>query len=159
MFVGSGSIRAPELGPLVTLGNLRSVFPYDDALHKFVISGAQLRHIFAHIMQPENRDGEGECYQINRGVEAVYVDDRHELEALRINGQPVEDDRHYSICLQGFHYQSSAPNIGLTNEELTADAESRVVTTSARDVLEEYLGTHQNLNSKVEGRLTFRATA
>jgi 5'-nucleotidase/UDP-sugar diphosphatase len=159
IFVGSGSIRAPELGPLVTLGNLRSVFPYDDALHKFVIGGAQLRHIFAHIMQPENRDGEGECYQINRGVKAVYVDARHELESLHINGQPVENDGQYSICLQGFHYKSSAANIGLTNEELTSGAESRVVTTSARDVLEEYLGTHQNLNSKVEGRLTFRTTA
>lgn len=159
MFVGSGSIRAPELGPLVTLGSLRSVFPYDDTLHKFVISGAQLRHIFAHIMQPENRDGEGECYQINRGVKAVYVDATHELEALHISGQPVENDGQYTICLQGFHFKSSAANIGLTNEELTANAESRVVTTSARDVLEEYLGTHQNLSSKTEGRLTFRPTA
>ncbi len=159
MFVGSGSIRGAELGPLVTLGNLMSIFPYDDSLHKFTITGAQLKDTFGYIMRPENRDGEGECYQINRGVSAVYVDATKEVESLTINDGPVEDDGQYTICLQGFHVSNSAPNLGLTNEQLTAIAPSRVVTTSARDVLEEYLGTHQNLSSKVEGRLVFKATA
>jgi 5'-nucleotidase/UDP-sugar diphosphatase len=155
MFVGSGSIRRPELGPIVTLGDLMSIFPYDDALYKFVITGAQLKRVFGHIMRPENRNSEGECYQVNRAVRATYVDDRRRLESLAINGEPVADDRQYSICLQGFHFESSADNLGLTKEELTTVAPHRVVTTSARDVLEEYLRTHQNLNSKVEGRLVF----
>jgi 5'-nucleotidase/UDP-sugar diphosphatase len=155
MFVGSGSIRGTELGSCVTLGDLRSIFPYDDALHKFTITGAQLASIFAHIMRPENRDGEGDCYQINRGVKSVYDDATRTLESLTINGQPVKDDGQYTICLQGYHYKNSAANLGLTNEELTAIERPLVVTTSARDVLEEYLGSHQNLNSAVEGRLTY----
>ncbi len=156
MFVGSGSIRGTQFGPIVTLGDFTSIFPFDDTLHKFVVTGTQLRHIFRHILRSENRNSEGECYQVSKGVEAVYVDTERDLESLTINGQPAQDDGQYTICLQGYHYENSAPNIGLTNEELTALEQSRVVTTSARDVLEEYLRSHQNLNSRIEGRLEFK---
>ena len=104
----------------------------------------------------ENRDGEGECYQINRGVQAVYLEESRRLELLTIGGELVNDDQQYSIGLQGFHFKSSEANLGLTNATLTSVAPSRVVTTSVRDVLEEYLGTHQNVNSRVEQRLVFR---
>lgn len=156
VFLGSGSIRKPELGPMVALGDLMSIFPYDDALYKFIIPGSELKHIFRHVMRPENRDGEGECYQISRGVQAVYLEESRQLERLSIGGELVNDDQQYSIGLQGFHFKSSEANLGLTNATLTSVAPSRVVTTSVRDVLEEYLGTHQNVNSRVEQRLVFR---
>jgi len=156
VLIGSGSIRTEELGPLVTLGNLRQTFPYDDTMLRLTITGSQLRRIFSHIMRPENRDGEGECYQVNREVEAIYSDGARSLVSLRLAGQPVADDRQYTLALQGFHYKSSESNLGIPNAELTALAEPQVVTTSARDVLEEYMRSHQNLNSRVEGRLQYR---
>jgi 5'-nucleotidase/UDP-sugar diphosphatase len=159
MFLGSGSIRGTELGPLVTLGNLRSIFAFDDTLFKFTITGSQLRQVFSHIMRPENRDGEGECYQVNQGVKAVYSDAAMELADLRIQEKPVLDDEQYTICLQGFHYTNSKPNLGLSNEELTTVHPAQVVTTSARDVLAEYLRNNQNLKSEVEGRLVFKASS
>jgi 5'-nucleotidase len=156
VLVGSGSIRGQELGPLVTLGDLRQIFPYDDTMHRFTITGGQLRQIFSHIMRPENRTGEGECYQVNREVEAIYSNAERALLSLRLAGQPVIDDRPYTITLQGFHYKSSESNLGITNAELTALAGAQVVTTSARDVLEEHMHSRQNLNRQVEGRLQYR---
>ena len=158
MFLGSGSIRGTELGPLVTLGDLRSIFAFDDTLFKLTVTGAQLKKVFSHIMRAENRNSEGECYQVNQGVKAVYLDASGELESLAIGGQPVMDDGGYTICLQGYHYTNSEPNLGLTDEELTAIHSPKVVTTSAQDVLEEHLRGIQNLSSKVEGRLVFKAT-
>lgn len=158
MFLGSGSIRGTELGPLVTLGNLRSIFAFDDTLFKLTVTGAQLKRIFSHIMRLENRNSEGECYQVNRGVSAVYSDDSDELESLDIDKKPVQDDGQYTICLQGYHYTNCEPNLGLDDGELTAIHPAAVVTTSARDVLEEYLRNNQNLKSKVEGRLVFKAS-
>jgi 5'-nucleotidase len=158
MFVGSGSIRGTEMGPLVTLGDFKAIFPFDDALYKVAVTGAQLRQIFKHILRPENRNSEGECYQVSKAVKAVYVDAARDLESLTINDRPVKDDEQYTICLQGYHYENSAPNVGLATEELTALGQSHVVTTSVIDVLEEYLGSHQHLNSRVEGRLTFKTT-
>ena len=40
MLVGSGFIRSKELGPVVTLKDYRSCFPFEDYLTRFVISGA-----------------------------------------------------------------------------------------------------------------------
>jgi 5'-nucleotidase/UDP-sugar diphosphatase len=157
MFLGSGSIRGKELGPLVTLGDLRSIFAFDDTLYKFSITGAQLRQVFSHIMRPENRDGEGECYQVNQGVKAIYSDPSHVLEYLAVQEKPVDDNAQYTIGMQGFHYSNSAPNLGLSNEELTAIHPAQVIATSARDVLEEQLRSSQNLKSRVEGRLVFKA--
>lgn len=158
MFLGSGSIRGTELGPLVTLGGLRSIFAFDDTLFKFMITGAQLRQIFSHVMRAENRNSEGECYQVNQGVKAVYLDVSSELESLAIRGEPVMDDGQYTICLQGYHFTNSEPNLGLSGAEMTTIQPPHVVTTSARDVLEEYLRTNQNLKREVEGRLVFKAT-
>jgi len=156
VLVGSGSIRSKSLGPTVTLGDLYAAFPYDDVLYRCTITGAQLKGIFAHIMRPENRNREGECYQVNREVRAVYNDADRRLESLTIRGIPVADEGHYTVLLQGYHYTNSGPNLSLTAEELTALAPPKVVSTSARDVLEEHLRTHKNIRSQVEGRLVYR---
>lgn len=74
ILLGSGSIRVKELGPVVTLGSLKACFPYDDSLTRYIINGKQLKKIFSHIMRMENRNGEGECFQINSRVKAIYSD-------------------------------------------------------------------------------------
>jgi len=79
MLVGSGSIRVKEMGPLVTLKDFLACFPYDDSLRRFFLSGKNMKKLFSHIMRPENRDGEGECYQVNSGVKAVYDDKKAKL--------------------------------------------------------------------------------
>jgi 5'-nucleotidase len=89
----------------------------------------------------------------------VYNDARKTLESLTVNGQPVKDEGRYTICLQEYHYKVSDRNIGLTNEALTAIEESRLVTTSACDVIEEYLRAHQNLGGRVEGRLMYKTVS
>jgi hypothetical protein len=59
----------------------------------------------------------------------------------------------FTLMVRGFNYNSSESNANLTRAELTALAGAQVVTTSARDVLEEYMRSHQNISSQVEGRL------
>jgi 5'-nucleotidase/UDP-sugar diphosphatase len=154
-FVGSGSIRKTELGPVVTLGDYRALFPYDDAISKFTVTGAQLKHAFAGFMRPENRNGEGEYYQVNRGVKAVYDLTGRTLVSLALNGIPVDDAAHYSICLQGYHYKNSSVGLQLSNEDLCRIAPPQLLATSCRDVVEEYLRNHQNLRSDVENRLQY----
>lgn len=155
MLIGSGSIRVKELGPMVTLKDFLASFPYDDSIHRFEITGAQLTKIFAHIMRPENRTGEGECYQVNRGIEAVYSDKEGKLASLKIRGKLVCNGSLYTIAMQGFHYNNALAYLNISSEELLDSGKHKVVTTSARDVLEEYLRTHQNIESKIEGRLKF----
>ncbi len=156
MFLGSGSIRLEKLGPLVTLKDFLSCFPFDDTLSKFYINGNKLQKIFAHIMRIENRDGEGECYQINAGVQAIYNDKEKRLELLKVGNEEINKDKIYSICLQDYHLSNCKDFLNITEKELLSEKCSRVVSTSVQDVLEEYLRNHQNIKPKLENRLVFK---
>jgi 5'-nucleotidase len=125
-------------------------------LNRFTITGAQLKKIFAHIMRAENRDGEGECYQVSSGIAAVYNDSTRKLESLTYKGVPVQNTKFYKICLQGFHFNNSAEYLNISQEELAESGETKTVCTSAQGVLEEYLRNHQNISRKIEGRLVFK---
>lgn len=156
MLIGSGSIRTKSLGPLVTLQDFISCFPYDDTLHRFEVSGAQLKTIFSHTMRPDNRTGEGECYQVNSGVKAVYADKEAKLVSLSVNDLPVDVKKNYLLGLQGYHFNNSKAYLNLDENELIKSGKHKVVSTSARNNLEEYLKSHQNLSSQIEGRLIYK---
>ena len=155
-FIGSGSIRTKTLGPVVTLRDLKQTFPYDEGYLKYIVNGEQLHTIFAHIMRKENRNGEGECYQVNSGVKAVYDDIFQRLVSLQVGGQEVDKDHLYVIGLTDYNAANCEKNIGLTMEALTAHGPVRVGATSLQSVLEEYLRGHQNISREVEGRLVYK---
>ncbi|GAB1537610.1 hypothetical protein NUACC21_02590 [Scytonema sp. NUACC21] len=155
VFVASGAIRGTELGPLMTLSDLKRVYPYNDTLYKFTVSGVNLTKIFTHIMRPaEQRLGGSEYFQVNKGVRAVYNNTQKRVESLNINGQSIQEDSLYTICIDGYRYQNSEPNLGITHEEL---GNSKVISTSCQDILEEFFGHHQNINSYIEGRLIYQS--
>ncbi len=156
VLLGAGSVRVKEMGPAVTLMDFISCFPYDDSLTRFTVTGAALKRAFAHWMRPENRDGEGECYQVNSAVRAGYSNASAGLVSLAVNGIPVEDGRTYTLILQGYHAKNAKPYLDLAPEELTAAGPSKVAATSAQTVLREWLIAHQNVSRKVEGRLVYQ---
>jgi 5'-nucleotidase len=155
MLVGSGSIRSKTLGPIVTLKDLLSCFPYDDTLMRYNVSGDKLTKVFSHIMRPENRNSEGECYQVNGKVKALYNDNVHGLVSLKIDEKLVKHNDLYTLCMQGYHFNNSADYLDISNEELMESGKSRVISTSAQEVLEEYLRNHQNIKRDIEGRLVY----
>jgi 5'-nucleotidase len=155
MLLGSGSIRVKELGPIVTLKDLLSTFPYDDSLVRFKVNGQNLTNIFSHIMRIENRDGEGECYQVNSRVKATYSDSKKKLISLKVDGKEVDKNATFTICMQNFHFLNAKAYLGITENDLTKIDKAKVVTTSAKEVLEEWLKNHQNETRKIEERLKF----
>jgi len=155
MLLGSGSVRSKEMGAVVTLMDLKSCFPYDDSLTRFKINGGQLVKIFGHIMRPGNRNGEGECYQVNSGIKAVYSDSKKELLSLSVKGKPVDNNQPYTICLQGYHFNNCASYLNITAKELQDQLPPKVITTSAQESLEEWMRNHQNIGRKIEGRLVY----
>lgn len=155
VLVGSGSIRVKKLGPVVTLKDFLACFPYDDSITRYSISGEKLKRIFSHIMRKENRNGEGECYQVNAKVKAEYDDKSGNLKSLSVNEMPVEDNKLYTLCLQGYHFNNSEAYLNVSNEELLESGLEKVITTSAQEVLEEYLRNHQNIQESNKGRLIY----
>ncbi len=131
LLIGSGSIRTKSLGPLVTLKDFMACFPYDDSLTRFTVTGADLKTLFAHIMRPSNRDGEGECYQVNSSVSAAYSDSSKKLLSLKINGKNVSPTKKYTLTLQAYHSKNCETYLNLSEKQLLAAGPSKVVTTSA----------------------------
>jgi len=155
VLVGSGSIRVKKIGPAVTLKDFLACYPYDDSLIQFEITGSQLKKIFSHFMRIENRDGEGECYQVNQGVNAVYSDKEKVLISLLINNKPVIDNSFYKFSIQNFHYGNCQSYLNISSDELTASGKTKVVTTSIQQVLEEFFRNNQNTTREIEGRLVY----
>ena len=155
MLLGSGSIRQKELGPLVTLRDFTTCFPFNDSMNRFTVSGAKLWQAFNHFMRPENRNGEGECYQVNGAVKATYSGSERKLLSLEINGQSVDPHEKYRICITGYHLKGSKAYLSLSEEELREDGPFSIVSTSMTEVLQEWLQNNQNACRKVEGRLTY----
>lgn len=156
MLLGSGSVRVKELGPAVTISDLISCFPYDDSINRFTVTGKDLKRIFSHIMRIENRDGEGECYQVNSSVKAIYSDQDKKLILLAVKGKPIKDNDEYTIAMQGYHFQNCSSYLNITQGDLQKLSGHKVISTSAQEVLKEFLRGHQNLNSKIEGRLVYQ---
>jgi len=71
MLLGSGSIRADSLGPIVDYGKLKETFPYDDGIYMFKVTGAQLRRMMLYMLRDEAFAGHTEFYQLSRGLRLV----------------------------------------------------------------------------------------
>jgi len=107
-------------------------------------------------MRPENRNGEGECYQVNNAVKAVYSDSERNLLSLEFNERPLDPNKKYRICITGYHLKGCKAFLSLTEDQLHEDGPSSIVSTSMTEVLQEWLQNNQNEGRKVEGRLTYQ---
>ena len=157
MLLGSGSIRKPILGPIVILQDLMEIFPYDDAIYMINVKGKQLKKMIKHVLRDEAFEGDHtEFYQYSSGVYIEYSKGKHDFIKFTFNGEDIDDDRMYKIGLQNYHYLNISDGFGVSLEEVLKNGDSKVVATSCRGVIEEYLGSHQRLDSLGSGRLLIK---
>ena len=152
--LGSGSIRNEELGPVVTKGDLRECFPYDDAVHMIYVTGAQFKHMLLRMLRDEAFTGaHTEFYQLSRGLEVEYDQATHSFLRFNFEGEPMDEARVFTVGLQHFHYLNLADSFDITVEEVRKNHMDRVISTSCTQIIEEVLGNGQHQNASGEGRL------
>jgi len=151
MLLGSGSIRADSLGPIVDYGKLKETFPYDDGIYMFKVTGAQLRRMMLYMLRDEAFAGHTEFYQLSRGLRLVYSRGRRQLLEFSFGGKPIADEQVFSLGLQNFHFANLQKFLDLSYDEAGAIQIPRVVSTSCLDILDEYLTSHPMLEA-VPGR-------
>ena len=154
MLLGSGSVRSTELGPIVLLSDLTECFPYDDAIYLLRVTGAQLKRMIFYMLRDETWEGTHcEFYQFSDGMRVVYEKAAHAFHEFALNGEPVEDEKIYKIGLQYYHYMNLKDFFSVSMEEVAQNGAPKVIATSCREILDEYLSCHQNLDRQVCGRL------
>lgn len=151
MLLGSGSIRKEKLGPIVTVQDLSEIFPYDDSIHLVHVTGKQLKHMLLHMLRDEAFEGDHtEFYQFSDGLHVKYNLKTKTMEEFTFEGKKIKDDDEFKLGLQKYHYNNIEDGFDITLEELEKNGKSKIIATSCKDVLEEYLSANQRLDSWVE---------
>ena len=155
MMLGSGSIRSKELGPIVTLRDFKTVFPYGGPLYKVMLTGDQLRRALRFMLRDEafGEEPETEWYQFSKGFFCEYDRPTHTVLSLKMNGKEVADNDQFSVILQSYHYMSMQKNLDLPLEEVEKNKKGTQVAIEAPNVLEEYFISHPLIELDSERRL------
>ena len=151
--VGSGSIRQPLFGPIVTLQNLIEMYPYVGKMYKLELNGEQIKRFFTYICRDEMYAGHTEFYQISKGWHFVYDYNSKKLLEATFNGQDVRDEQVYTISLPEYHYNNLEDFLGISTDEVANYGHNRVLCTDDQGVLIEALTNSLNLNAKLEDRI------
>ena len=155
MLVGSGSIRVTEIGPIILFSDLTECLPYDDSAIALWVTGAQLKKMILYMLRDEVWDGSHcEFFQFSEGVRVVYDRANHTFKEFSLDGTPIEDTRIYKIGLQYYFYLNMKDFFSVSHEVVAENGRPRRIATSCREVLDEYLSCHQNLDHHISGRLT-----
>ena len=156
MLVGSGSIRVTEMGPIILLSDLTECLPYDDSAIALWVTGAQLKKMILFMLRDEVWEGAHcEFFQFSKGMRVVYDKLNHSFEEFSLNGEPIDEEKIYKIGLQYFFYLNMKDFFSISHEEISQNGKPRRVATSCREVLDEYLSCHQNLDHQISGRIEF----
>jgi 5'-nucleotidase len=154
MLLGSGSIRSDDMGPIVMLTDLMVGFPYDDKVYLLKVSGRQLKQMILYMVRDEVWAGvHSEFYQLSEGLHVVYSRADHEFREFTYQGERVDDDWIFTLGLQEYHYNNFEDIFQVSLEEVKKNGAPRVICTSCRSVIEEYLTAHQHLDHQVGERL------
>ena len=86
--------------------------------------------------------------------ESGFDRQKNQLLDFSFNGIPITDSRPFKIGLEKYHFVNFEEFLGIPLAEVEANRKITVVSTSEKDVIEEYLTTHQHLDRETDGRLT-----
>lgn len=153
VFLGSGSIRGEELGPIVLYQDLIEILPYNDEIYRIYVTGEQLRKMVSHILREEAFFGHTEFYQFSRGFRIEYDKENRDLVSLSLNGLEIKHDDQYKLALQKFHLSGIEDFLNISLSEVSSFKKPKLLTTNDTDLIEEYLGHHEMIRASEERRL------
>ncbi|MBQ3588148.1 MAG: bifunctional metallophosphatase/5'-nucleotidase [Oscillospiraceae bacterium] len=155
MLMGSGAIRNEEMGPLVTYQDLMECFPYDGPVYMATVTGAQLKKMMLYMLRDGVWKGEHtEFYQLSEKLKIVYSIPESKMLEFKFEDKDVDEEALFRVGLEKFHYANFDKFFNVPLAEVENNKKTVIVSTSERDVLEEYLTTHQHLDRQIDGRLT-----
>ena len=162
MLIGSGSIRAEKLGPIVTYGDLIEGFPYDDGVFMFKVTGQQLRQMLRYMLREEAYTGHTEFYQLPSTLRLRYDRRKGDFdyftycgrEVGKEIGKEIGDDALFTVGLQNYHFKNIESFFNISYDTLCKLQKPRSVATSCQDILMEYFREHEMVDAVVDGRMT-----
>ena len=158
MLMASGSIRLKQMGPIVQYQELKECLPYNAPVYMLEVTGSQFRRMMKFMLRDEAlaEGAHSEFYQVSKGMKMVYDRRKKDFEEFSLNGEEIADDRIVRIALQDYHFKNFTEFFNVPVEEVLANKKARMVITDDFSIFEELLSSMNNIDSKVEGRITVK---
>ncbi|MDO4415453.1 MAG: bifunctional UDP-sugar hydrolase/5'-nucleotidase [Erysipelotrichaceae bacterium] len=155
VLLGSGSIRKPSLGPVVTVRDFMEIFPFAEPATGFRLSGQQLRHIVTFMLREEsfNDSEHNEWFQFSKGFCCEFDRRNHAIISLKMNGKEAADDDLFTVVMQKYFFDNIKDFLDVSHEEIEKNGRPIEVATKAPNILEEYFKDHEILKLDGEQRL------
>lgn len=155
MCLGTGSLRNEVLESIITLGELKEMYPYAAGIYALELSGEALEAMIHHLFQQRFSKGGEEFFAWSKGMSITYDQKQQKVTSILYYGKPLDPQQKYTLGLQKFHFDNAQVNLGLFPEQLLAEHRAKLICTNEFDLLEEYFSTHQEIEVTLEGRLIF----
>ena len=135
------------------------IFPFDDSIHMVYVTGKQLREMLMFMLRDEAFEGDHtEFYQLSEGLYLEYDKKSRSVLKFTFNNRNIKDDDMFTLALQKYHYLNIEGGFNISLKDLEANGKHRILATSCRDVLEEYLAENKHLDVDIKNnaRLVIR---
>ena len=157
VMISSGAIRGTQLGEVVTKGDLRKVYPYDNKVVEFKLTGKQFREALLWMLRDESIDAPddgGEFYHFSKGLKVVYIQKEHRIDVFTLNGKPIQDDDMIKVAMGDFHYANIENFLHLDKEEIKKNGRVKTMSSSGYIIIEERMSGVPLIRVDKEERIT-----
>ena len=142
----SGSVRVRKLGPIITLKDMMEASPYDGNFYSLKVSGRQLKDMIKFICRDEVWNGDShEFYQVSKDWEIVYDRKSKQIVKIEYKGKPLEDDQLINLGIRSYDFDNLKDFFNISPDEISVNGKPKVVATSAKETLFEYLENSENI--------------
>ncbi|WP_128475833.1 bifunctional metallophosphatase/5'-nucleotidase [Halorussus pelagicus] len=133
---GGGVRTGDDISGEVTAADLVSVTPFEERVVVAEVSGAQLRAAFEWAASPDLGFAEpGWWHAQVSGATVAWDPERHSVESVEVGGEPIADDRTYSVALSDYvlHTDDEFPSLREDHRVSTAGIQYEVLVEYARE--------------------------
>lgn len=146
-FIASGSIKDEVDAGDITEADLRKVLPFNGQLIKMELKGSDIKEL---LEQSAKRQADNKVLQV-AGLRMVYnqeaCDGKKVIEAS-INGEPIDDNRYYTVATDDFLLQG-----GNLYSQFTRGKNVKKLG-DFRDVILKYIKKMKTIDIQADGRIT-----
>lgn len=155
MCLWTGSLRKQKMENIVTLSELKEMYPYAGGIYALKLTGKEIEEMIHHIFKTRFCTGGEEFYAWSKGISISY--DQHQAKVTQIlfYWQALDPKKSYNVWLQKFHLDNALENLGFDPFSLVNWIQPRTVCTEDFDILEEYFMNNKNISAEIEGRIIF----
>ncbi len=154
MMLGSGSLRVPEVGPIVTYKDIVELFPHNEAVIRVVLTGAQLKRVLYHVFREQAfiPGAHTEFYQYSHGLQIVCSLQQKRVTDILFEGKPIADDRLFRVGMHAYHYHNMEKVWSLSEDEIRKNREPKVLSTDTWSVLDEWMSRMEWIKAPSDSR-------